>query len=84
MVEATLFIGTVIIALTQIVKHLVPSVSGIWTIIVAALVGAIVALVDQFIGVTDITVAQGLMTGLGAAGVVYTAGRVNTPVSYGK
>ena len=78
LVEATLFIGTVIIALTQLIKSVAPGIHGALTILVAALVGVIVALVDQLIGVTDINVATGLMTGLGAAGVVYTAGRVNS------
>lgn len=78
MVEAALFIGTVIIAVTQIIKYFVPKVSGVVTIFVSALVGGIIGLVDIYIGVADVSIAQGVLIGLGASGVVYTAGRVNT------
>lgn len=72
-VDSVLFIGTALIALTEVVRRLVPAVSGVVTIGVAAVLGAVVALVDTHIGVADITVAQGLMTGLSAAGVVAVA-----------
>lgn len=73
MVESAVFIGAVIIALTQVVKYIVPQVNGAVTIGVAVLVGVFVALLDQVIGVTDITVAQGIMIALGAVGTVTTA-----------
>lgn len=78
MIEAALFIGTVIIALTQIIKYFAPKVSGVVTIFVSALVGLVIALLDVYIGVADVSIAQGILIGLGASGVVYTAGRVNT------
>lgn len=76
MVESTIFIGTIVIAITKLIKYYAPKIQGPYSIVVAAVVGGLVGLVDQFIGVTDITIAAGLMTGLGAAGVVYTASKV--------
>lgn len=78
MVESALFIGTVIIAVTQAIKYLAPRVNGAATILVAALLGLVVALVDTEIGVVDVTVAQGIMIGLSSAGVVTVASRVST------
>lgn len=80
MVESTLFIGAVIIALVQVVKYLVPQVTGVVTILIAVLVGALVGLVDQFIGVTDVTVAAGIMTGLSAVGTLTTAQALGSKV----
>lgn len=76
MVDSVLFIGTVIVALTEAIRLLVPSVNGAVTILVAALVGLAVALVDTQIGVADISVALGILTGLSAAGVVTVAKKV--------
>lgn len=78
MVESTLFIGAVIIALTQVVKYVVPQVNGAVTILIAVLAGVVVGLVDQLIGVTDVTVAQGLMIALGAVGTLTTAQSVGS------
>lgn len=70
MTEGAIFLGAVIIAVTQAVKLLVPKrVQGVVTIAVAALLGLVLALVDKEIGVVDITVAQGVLLGLAAAGV---------------
>lgn len=79
MIEGTLFIGAVIIAVTQAIKYLVPKVNGAVTIGVAALVGILVAVLDTHIGVRDITVAQGIMTGLASAGVTTVASKVSVP-----
>jgi hypothetical protein len=78
MVESAVFIGTVIIAITQAIKYLAPRVNGAITILVAALVGLLVALLDTQIGVADISVAQGILIGLSSAGVVTVATKVNT------
>lgn len=84
MVEGAVFIGTVIIAITQAIKYASPKVNGAVTIGIAALVGLLVALVDKEIGVVDLTVAQGILVGLSSAGVVTVAQKVNvgtlTPV----
>lgn len=68
--DSVLFIGTIIAAVTQFLKLTVPSVGGAVTIPVAALVGLVIALVDTSVGIADISVAQGILTGLAAAGVV--------------
>lgn len=76
MIDSVLFIGAVIIAVTQFVKTLAPNVNGAVTIAVAAAVGILVALIDTEVGVADITIAQGLLTGLAAVGVHTTASRI--------
>lgn len=78
MIEGVVFIGAVIIAITQAIKMLVPQVNGAVTIGVSALVGVLVALVDQQIGVTDLSIAAGLMAGLSASGVVTVAKSIST------
>lgn len=76
MVEGALFIGTAIVAITEAIKDLAPKVKGWVTVAVAALVGLVVALVDTEIGITDLTIAEGVLTGLSAAGVVTVAKKV--------
>ena len=73
MIDATLFIGTVIAGITQFIKLLSPKVGGAVTIAVAVLVGILVALIDKQVGITDITIAQGIMIAFGTVGVVGTA-----------
>jgi hypothetical protein len=69
MTDAALFIPLIIVALTQILKMALPQITGFVTILVAFVVGLVVALVDTSIGVTDITIAQGLVLALGAIGI---------------
>lgn len=77
MVEGALFIGTVIIAVTQALKELFPKkVNGAMTIAVSAVLGLLVALVDTSIGIQDLTVAQGILTALSASGVVAVAKKI--------
>lgn len=77
MVEAVLFIGAVIAGVTQAVKLALPErVHGIVTVLVAVLVGVVVALIDTAVGVEDISVASGIMIALGTVGVVTTADRI--------
>lgn len=75
MVDATLLIGLLIIAVTQLIKAEVPAVKGRLTVAVALLVGVGVAVVDKHIGVTDITIAQGLVIALGGVGGVVLASK---------
>lgn len=74
--DSILFIGTAIAGITEAIRLSVPKVNGAVTIGVAVVVGVLVALLDTQIGVGDISVAEGIMTGLAAAGVVATAKRV--------
>lgn len=76
MVEGSVIIVAVVIAVTQLVKILVPKVVDAWIIAVAILVGIVIALIDTHIGVVDITVAQGVIIGLGAVGVHTVATKV--------
>lgn len=76
MVDSVVLIGAVIIAITQAVKFVAPKVSGAITIIVAVLVGILVALLDTHIGVADITVAQGIIIALASVGVHTTAKQI--------
>lgn len=73
--DAVVFIGLVIVAITQIIKMFVPAVSGGVTVIVAFAVGILVALVDQYIGVVDITIAEGVVASLSAIGLSALAGK---------
>ena len=76
MVEASLFIGAAIIGITEFIKTISPKVSGALTIVVAVVVGLVVALIDTQIGVQDISIAQGIMTALGSVGVVTVANKI--------
>lgn len=75
MVDATLFIPLIIIAVTQMIKMALPQITGFVTILVAGVVGVLVALVDTSIGVADVTVAQGLVLALGAVGITAVAAK---------
>lgn len=81
MVDATLFIGAVIAGMTQLLKTTFPKISGSWTIVTAVLVGVLVAVIDKEVGVTDVTIAQGVMIAFGTAGVVGTAQMVGRSYS---
>lgn len=76
MIEGTVFIGAVIVAVTEAIKDLSPKVQGWITVAVAALVGLLIALIDTNIGVEDLSIAQGVLIGLSAAGVVGTVKKV--------
>lgn len=77
MIAGTLFIGTVIVAVVQFLKELWPDkVNGAVSIVVAALIGLLVALVDREIGVENLSIAEGILTGLSAAGVVAVAKKI--------
>lgn len=75
MIEASIFIPLLILAVTQLIKRAFPNVVGWLTIIVAFLVGIVVALADTHIGIADITVAQGLIYALGAIGISVVANK---------
>lgn len=69
MVEATIFIPLIIIAITQMVKMALPQINGFVTVLVALCVGVIVALIDTSIGVADVSIAEGIVAALGAVGI---------------
>lgn len=73
MVDATLFISIMIIALVEMLKMAIPNIQGWVTIIIAFCVGIAVALLAPVIGVGAISIAQGLLAALGAIGITATA-----------
>lgn len=75
LVQASIFIPLLIVAATQIIKMVLPTVTGWLTIVVALALGVAVALLDGFIGVADISVAQGIVVALGAIGLSTLAGK---------
>lgn len=75
MVGAELFIPLVILAITQMIKMAAPAIQGWVTIAIAFLVGIVLALIDGFIGVTDVTVAAGIVFALEAIGISVIAGK---------
>lgn len=77
LVSATLFIGTVVIGITQLFKHLRDKDYDAAIIIaVAVLVGALVGVFDVSLGLENISVAQGIMVGFGSVGVFSTAKQI--------
>lgn len=73
--DAVVFIGVVIVAITELIKMAAPAVKGWVTIVVALAAALVVALVDGFIGVTDITIAQAFVAWFGAVGFSTLAGK---------
>ncbi len=76
MVEATIFIPLAIIATVQFIKYLAPNVNGAWTILVAVALGALVGVFDTPLGVSDVSVATGIVLGLGAVGITTVANKL--------
>jgi len=75
LVAAALFVPLMIIAVTQMIKMAAPEVNGWVTIGVAFAVGILVAIVDGFIGVTNINIAQGIVFALEAIGITVAFGK---------
>jgi len=75
MIDSTLFIGTIIAGVTELLRQH-PKISGELTIAAAVVVGILVALVDTSVGIKDISVAQGILIALGTVGVVGTAKKI--------
>lgn len=76
-VAATVIIGAVIIAITQALKEIFPGkINGAATIGISVVVGIVIAAIDQYIGVSDISIAEGILTALAASGAVTVAQKV--------
>lgn len=76
-VAAVLFIGTVIAGLTQLFKFIRDKdYTKAIVVVAAALFGALVGVLDVYIGVQNITIAMGTLIGLAAAGVVGTVEKI--------
>lgn len=75
MTDAALFIPLVIVAITQMIKMALPQITGFVTVLIAFVVGLVVAVIDTNIGVADVTIAQGLVLALGAIGITTLASK---------
>lgn len=74
-----LFIGSVIIALTEVVRRIWPTVvTGALTIVVALLVGVFTAVFSDVLGISHLSIANGILIALGAVGVHTTAKATNS------
>jgi hypothetical protein len=83
MFSSTIFIGLVIVAVTQIVKEIFPQVSGALTIILAMVIGVLASLFGVTVGIDQISVAQGVAIALASVGahtVASAAAPTVTPV----
>lgn len=69
MIEADLFIGTIVVALVQALKEVFPQISGVLTTLAAMIVGALIAAFAPHVGVAPVSVAMGVLDGLAAVGV---------------
>lgn len=77
MVEGAVFIGAVVVGITELLKRAYDrDIRGALLIVLAAVVGALVAVFDVQLGVVSLSVAQGIMAGLAAAGVYQVARQV--------
>lgn len=68
MVDALIFIPFIVIAITQGIKELLPTINGWLTRIIAVLVGVLVAILAPYIGVGDISIAAAIMAAVAAIG----------------
>lgn len=75
-VQAIVFIGAIIAGVTEAIRSLSPKVQGWVTVLVAVVVGVLIALLDKEIGVQNVSVAQGILIGLGTAGVAGTVKKI--------
>jgi len=66
-------LGGVIIAITEGLKRIVPQISGVYTIIVAGVLGVLAGLA----GIGDFTWVSGLFVGLAASGSVTMATKIS-------
>lgn len=87
MVDANIFIALIIVALVEMVKMALPRVTGWITILIALVVGILVAVFSVPLGVVHITIAQGVVDALSAIGIsalsLKAGGSSSTNTSYG-
>ncbi len=75
--SSVVVVGLIVVGVVDAIKDLSPKVKGFVTVIVAALVGALWAVVDGHLGfVPDLTLAQGISAGLVASGAAGLAKKI--------
>lgn len=80
--EVTIFLSVVILAITQLVKMALPEhVHGWITIIIAFVVGILVSLFAEPLGVATTTIADGIVGALGAIGISTAFGKAGGGVA---
>jgi hypothetical protein len=75
--SSVVIVGLIVVGVVDGLKDLSPRVTGFVTVVVAALVGLLWALVDGPLGfVPDLTIAQGISAGLVASGAAGLAKKI--------
>ena len=75
--SSVVIVGLIVVGVVDAIKDLSPRVNGFVTVVVAALVGLLWALIDGQLGfVPDITIAQGISAGLVASGAAGLAKKI--------
>lgn len=75
--SSVVIVGLIVVGVVDAIKALSPKVTGAITVLVAALVGMLWALVDGQLGfVPDLNVAQGISAGLVASGAAGLAKKI--------
>ena len=80
MVDATVLIALVIIAITQMIKMVSPRVGGWITILVAFVVAVVISLLSfvlpaEVIGIPQVSIGQALFSALTAIGITVAASK---------
>lgn len=76
MIDSTIFITTVIVAVTQVLKFAHPKVTGIVTVLCAVVIGILASVFAPKIGIAPLSIAQGILDGLAAVGLHTLASKV--------
>lgn len=75
--NSVVVVGLIVVGVVDAIKDLSPKVNGFVTVVVAALVGLVWALIDGQLGfVQDLTIAQGISAGLVASGAAGLAKKI--------
>lgn len=75
--ESVVFVSLAVVAVTELLKRIqAKDYQGVAVIVAAALLGALVAAFDTELGVLPLTIAQGVVVGLGAVGIHQVARQV--------
>ena len=75
--SSVVIVGLIVVGVVDAIKDLSPRVNGFVTVVVAALVGLLWALIDGQLGfVPDLTIAQGISAGLVASGAAGLAKKI--------
>lgn len=78
MIDSAVFIGAIVIAITEAIKLVAPGVKGALTTLVAMAVGVLVALLAPALGVAHVTIGGGILIALAAVGTHTVASAIST------